>query len=70
MQTVAEEKRKAYRCVCWTALPVDAAILKVRLLKIVLKTFLITWMVGKVFQDARNMRKILVCGERKGRNLG
>lgn len=34
MQTVAEEKRKAYRCVCWTALPIDAAILKVRLLNI------------------------------------
>jgi hypothetical protein len=34
MQTVAEEKRKAYRCVCWTALPIDAAILKVRQLNI------------------------------------
>ena len=30
MQTVAEEKRKAYRCVCWSANPITKDILKVR----------------------------------------
>ena len=30
MQTVAEEKRKAYRCVCWSAEPINADTLKVR----------------------------------------
>ena len=31
MQTVAEEKRKAYRCVCWSAKPITKEILKVRI---------------------------------------
>ena len=30
MQTVAEEKRKAYRCVCWSSEPVGADTLQVR----------------------------------------
>ena len=32
MQTVAEEKRKAYRCVCWSAKKIDADMLKVNIL--------------------------------------
>jgi hypothetical protein len=30
MQTVAEEKRKAYRCVCWSSEPVGPETLQVR----------------------------------------